>query len=337
MRTCILDGCNKPRAISTNGANYLACCREHYLKYRADQQKTPGTETTTTPAATGAASGAGAARKCHLCEGQHTVQMCPKLNDARRKELADTVQMTNDPIWWSNADNRKKAQDYAKAHQWAMRTSTADALQREADRAKSNSADANHHGWAILVGSTRKVYFDLGGEFNLADDSLYDLVEDAHRHGNMTIRLVTAAELGHPGGVPIDMAAGATGSSSIIRVQKWAVVNIEVSTLQGRRLHLTQQTVGFVSRSTPLLLLGQQACKLCGYRTIEEQDKERSQQQPSQIVERVGLSVTEFERQPMGLTCAPCTFHRWQDTTVNPDERACRLRTHRDGLRPTTK
>lgn len=34
--------------------------------------------------------------------------------------------------------------------------------------------------------------------------------------------------------------------------------------------------VGFVQRSTPLLLLGQHTCSICGYRTIEQQDHDRT-------------------------------------------------------------
>ena len=39
---------------------------------------------------------------------------------------------------------------------------------------------------------------------------------------------------------------------------------------------MTQQAVGFVRRSTPLLIIGQQGCRLCGYKNIEEQDCENS-------------------------------------------------------------
>ena len=219
--------------------------------------------------------------------------------------------MTNDPIWWSNMDNQAKAQQYAQAHQWATRSLDEDVVATET---QTNKRNASHHGWAILAGTTRKVYFDLGGEFNLADGSLFDIVKDACNHGNSTIRLIAPAELGYPNGVPIDMAAGNTGTSSIVRVSKWAKLNIEISTLQGRRLHLTQQTVGFVNRSSPLLLLGQEACRLCGYRTIEEQDEARTKPRPASLAnaKTMGLTATQFERQPMGLTCTPCTFRRRQ-------------------------
>ena len=178
------------------------------------------------------------------------MNMCPKLNDARRKELADNVQMTNDPIWWSNTDNQSKAQQYASAHQWAARAPT-DHEETVAE-IRASKRNASHHGWAILAGTTRKVYFDLGGEFNLADDALFHLVKDAHNCGSSTVQLIKPATLGYPNGVPIDMAAGSTGSISIVRVTKWAVLNIEVGTLQGRRLHLpTSRGLCQSQQSTP--------------------------------------------------------------------------------------
>ena len=123
--------------------------------------------------------------------------------------------------------------------------------------------------------------------------------------------------LGHPGGVPIDMAAGTAGGSSIVRVKKWATLNIEVVTRQGRRLYLAQQTVGFVPRSTALLLLGQSACTLCGYRTIEQQDEDRSGQPgvtgaSSSTPGETVLTTHQFQPLPMGLTCSPCTYQRRQ-------------------------
>ena len=61
------------------------------------------------------ASGEGNNRRCLLCGQRHVVSMCPKLTQQRRQELKDNVSMSNDPMWWTNRENRKRAQDYAAA------------------------------------------------------------------------------------------------------------------------------------------------------------------------------------------------------------------------------
>ena len=97
VRTCILEGCTKPRALSTNGKNYLACCREHYLKYRAAQQKASEDNPEAPPGSGGPAPVH--KPKCYLCNGEHRVSMCPKLTAERRQELTDNLQMTADVLW----------------------------------------------------------------------------------------------------------------------------------------------------------------------------------------------------------------------------------------------
>ena len=50
---------------------------------------------------------------------------------------------------------------------------------------------------------------------------------------------------------------------------------VEVTTNAGRRFTLTQTDIGFVRRSTPLLILGKRTCTLCGYKTVRQQDRDR--------------------------------------------------------------
>ena len=180
----------------------------------------------------------------------------------------------------------------------------------DSSHVETKTNDSTHHGWADLADTTRTIYFDLGGEFNLADNALYQHVLAAADRNPANVQLLHATDLGHPFGVPIDMAAGTNGTSSIVRVHRWARLNIVVNTAQGRTLHLSEQTVGFVHRSSPLLLLGQSACKLCGYRTIEQQDAdhERANARRPMGTSTGELSVTDFERRPMGLTCTPITY-----------------------------
>ena len=77
-------------------------------------------------------------------------------------------------------------------------------------------------------------------------------------------------------GIPIDMAAASDSGSSVVWVRRWARLTITLLTSNGIVITLSQQVVGFVQRNTPLLLLGQHTCSICGYRTIEEQDRDRS-------------------------------------------------------------
>ena len=51
---------------------------------------------------------------------------------------------------------------------------------------------------------------------------------------------------------------------------------MKMVTKAGRVHVLTQQVVGLVHRATPLLIIGQKGCMLCGYRTIEQQDADQA-------------------------------------------------------------
>ena len=193
VRTCILEGCDKPRAKSTNGKNYLACCREHYMQYRTSQQTSkPGNSDDT-------GTGEGNpptedTRTCYLCNGSHLVSMCPKLTVERRQELAEKLQMTGDAVWWTDRNNQKKAQEYATAHQWA--NVKAEPATQPGNAQKGTRQDVHHHGWAHIMDTTRHVYFDLGGEFNLADEGLYECVQNAVSHGDQTVKILQPA-IGH--------------------------------------------------------------------------------------------------------------------------------------------
>ena len=61
---------------------------------------------------------------------------------------------------------------------------------------------------------------------------------------------------------------------------------VDVRTDVGRTHKISQQLIGFVSRDTPLLILGQQACGVCKYKTIEEQDKDRHDEEERERQEK---------------------------------------------------
>ena len=201
------------------------------------------------------------------------VSICPKLTPERRQELKDKLGLRNDSLWWASPGNRQKAKDYAASHQWANRAGTAAPV----NTSMSTVAATPYHGVAEFVGITRPVYFDLGGVYNLADAEAYTHVCAAAAVNTNAATLVSPTDLGFSErGVPIDMAGASGTGSSLVWVQKWGRLTIHVCTRNGRRITLSQQVVGFIRRSTPLLLLGQHTCTICGYRTIEQQDHDRS-------------------------------------------------------------
>ena len=87
-----------------------------------------------------------------------------------------------DPLWWTVRSNREKAQQYATAHQWAAISCPPDMNQTVLDTStrKDHPMDDSPplmttkgsamHGTAHLGTEARDIYFDLGGEFNLADE-----------------------------------------------------------------------------------------------------------------------------------------------------------------------
>ena len=134
------------------------------------------------------------------------------------------------------------------------------------------------HGKASIGPIQRPVYFDLGGEYDLIDDMHYDEIIKSIKNGDMRgAEIITPEELGHSSrGVPVDLACSTSASgSSIAWITRWVRVTVEVTTKAGRKFILTQADIGFVRRSTPLLILGKNTCMLCGYRTIKQQDSDR--------------------------------------------------------------
>ena len=264
--------------------------------------------------------------KCYMCGDPHPVSLCPKLNQERRKELAANIAFEDTVMWWLDTGNREKARQYAIAHQWAARTCdpTGEALpappnvSASAGYIPSNrrllpSPRSAFHGIAHLLGTTRRIYFDLGGDYNLLDECLYQIATMLAREESSGVRVVTATELGYAKrGVPIDMAGGCSSGSSLVWVTEWAKLALTIETNNGRCLHLTDQLVGFVPRSTPLMLLGQEACSLCGYRTIEQQDTDRTgEEEPN---------ATSAERSSLGGGAGLTAVHKVSATACATTE-----------------
>ena len=134
------------------------------------------------------------------------------------------------------------------------------------------------HGKANIGPIQRPVYFDLGGEYDLLDDLHYDEIIKCIEDGDVRgAEVITPEQLGHSArGVSVDLACStSTSGSSIAWVKRWIRITVEVTTKAGRKFILTQANIGFVRRSTPLLILGKKTCTLCGYRTIKQQDSDR--------------------------------------------------------------
>ena len=74
------------------------------------------------------------------------------------------------------------------------------------------------HGDALVGSIERRVYFDLGGHYNLIDDTAYDQICDAIDSGKLKhAHRLTPQDMGHTEiGVSMDLAAASTtGATSI--------------------------------------------------------------------------------------------------------------------------
>ena len=58
-------------------------------------------------------------------------------------------------------------------------------------------------------------------------------------------------------GVPMDLACGTDGKSSLYFAKRWVQTNVSIRTNSGRLRIIHDQVIGFVPRSTHLLLAGQ--------------------------------------------------------------------------------
>ena len=168
------------------------------------------------------------------------------------------------------------------------------------------------HGVATLLGMKVDAYFDLGGIRILLNDDNYQPILQAINEGRLKDTcVVTPSELGFGArGIPIDVACvgEGQGESSIVWIKKWMRTTISITTRTGMQHVLTQQVVGFVRRSTPLLIIGQEGCKLCGYKTIEEQDVEMQRSgYTSSIAARSGTAPMYRIQSPLPSSLAPHT------------------------------
>ena len=85
-----------------------------------------------------------------------------------------------------------------------------------------------------------------------------------------------------------------------------------MTTKAGRKFILTQANIGFVRRSTPLLILGKKTCTLCGYRTIRQQDSDGHDEDESrrkrafdEKIKAVSASTTKTAKDSKNTTTTP--------------------------------
>lgn len=122
-------------------------------------------------------------------------------------------------------------------------------------------------------------YCDLGGDNNIISDMecYHELCERIREGHDVVSRVIQPQDMVYTArGVPIDMSGGEEGDTSVVYVKRWVSTTIRMVTYTNRTVVMYQQLVGFVARSTPLLLLGKTACRLCGFRTIREQGQKQS-------------------------------------------------------------
>ena len=179
---CKAKGCTRPRFKHSNGALSPVCSYEHYKVYL--QQKKPSNND---------GDGRSTKLKCYLCGEEHTVMACPKLTEPRKTELTQRLGYTHDLTWWSDPTNRNKAKQHSVTHQWMQRS-----MQENNDK-KTSSINRNnpYHGKATIGNVTIPIFFDLGGQWNLASDSFYDKLTNIKEGEGKGPTCVTPSELGY--------------------------------------------------------------------------------------------------------------------------------------------
>ena len=248
LGTCIMATCNKKPYIRRDGKITLACSQECYSEWEKQGK-------------------VWAPRPCQLCGGPHGVLRCPQLTEERKADMISKIQYQHVHSWWHYVNNIAKAKNYIDSVAPSQK-----ALQ------PAGSTQASTHGDAQIGPLCRRVYFDLGGEYDLIDDQHYELLKNEIQAGNVVgAKLLTPQELGFScKGVPVDLAcASENGASSVSWIKKWIRITVRVMTDTGRHFTINRLHIGVVKRTTPLLILGKRTCALCGYKTIRQQDMDR--------------------------------------------------------------
>ena len=247
---CNAPSCDKKRAISARGYIMSTCgVRDCHQKW-TDAGKPYETQT-----------------PCRLCGSKaHNTMACEHLTQDKIDKLTASNKYRHMHRWWSGAANVMAARKLIFGDIKPQYMQSGSGVYKYA------------HGKANIGPIQRPVYFDLGGEYDLLDDLHYDEIIKCIEDGDVRgAEVITPEQLGHSArGVPVDLACStSTSGSSIAWVKRWIRIIVEVTTKAGRKFILTQANIGFVRRSTPLLILGKKTCTLCGYRTIKQQDSDR--------------------------------------------------------------
>ena len=125
------------------------------------------------------------------------------------------------------------------------------------------------YGFARLAGLRVEMYFDSLCGCNLFHLSAYESIRRRIETGVDTVsELCSLEDLGYPPtGLPITIFM----TGSIVHATKWMRTTILVTNRYGHEIELTQQLVAFLNRPTPLLVLGRDAFRLCGFLTVKDQ------------------------------------------------------------------
>ena len=236
---CNVPSCDKPRKFSDKSHKALPTCGSHECR-KAFRDKPEYTES----------------EPCRLCGSKdHKVLNCEHLTEDAIAKLKAEHKYEHSFRFWKGAANILAARKTVFGKIKPQHMQNGSGMYKYA------------HGKASIGPIQRPVYFDLGGEYDLIDDMHYDEIIKCIKDGDMRgAEIITPEELGHSSrGVPVDLACSTSASgSSIAWITRWVRVTVEVTTKAGRKFILTQVDIGFVRRSTPLLILGKNTCTLCG-------------------------------------------------------------------------
>jgi len=203
--------CNKRKAILTGGKIGLTCSGACYRQWDA-------------------AGRVFKTQNCQLCGQEHGVVYCPKMGADNKARMTELFGYVDEFSWWHNVNN------IAKAREFINNLPSPQNAQRAINKAFT-------HGNARIGPVTRRIYFDLGGEYDLIDNQGFEELTRAINNGNLpNAQIISPQHLGFKDrGVPIDVAC-ATGktTSTVVWIQRWIAATVRVQTDAGRSITLTQ-------------------------------------------------------------------------------------------------
>ena len=150
---------------------------------------------------------------CLICNKEHNILQCPELTPARQTAMGKLFGYMHEFNYFHNINNLASVKNYLSENPQPTQPPKLQAAQR--------AANFNFtHGKGQVGPVIREIYFDLGGFYNLIDDSCWEVLKEMIATGKLKgARIVTPEEMGYSRkGVPVDVAATEGGTTIVCRL-----------------------------------------------------------------------------------------------------------------------